>query len=64
MARRCGGVNIGNTYQAVVAEHGRVMAIQQQKYQPYCIRLKPVREVPPVLNPLLSMARNARLSAL
>ena len=26
MARRCGGVNIGNTYQAVVAEHGRVMA--------------------------------------
>ena len=26
MARRCGGMNIGNTYQAVVAEHGRVMA--------------------------------------
>ena len=26
LARRCGGMNIGNTYQAVVAEHGRVMA--------------------------------------
>jgi hypothetical protein len=26
MARRCGGRNLGSTYQAVVAEHGRVMA--------------------------------------